>query len=85
MSRLEWIILLVSAGTDFVITAGTSLMTAMVAGGTTSAPSHAVIILCVTGGLVASARTVQQGLKQLVEAKPNLAVVIPAQVPDANH
>lgn len=61
--KLEWLILIVSALTDFVINAGTSLMAAMVATGSASMPSKAVIILSVVGGLVAMSRTIQSALK----------------------
>lgn len=60
----QWVILLVSAGTDFVIASGTALTAAMVAKGDAMLPSWPVIILSVTGGLIAFARTVQQNLRK---------------------
>lgn len=65
----EWTILLVSAGTDFVITVGTALTAAMVAqGGEAQLPGWPVVLLSVIGGIVAFSRTVQQYLKKQVEA-----------------
>lgn len=59
----EWTILIVSAGTDFVIAAGTALTAAMVAKGDAMLPSLPVFILAVLGGAIAFARTIQQALK----------------------
>jgi hypothetical protein len=64
MNRTQGVILLVSAATDFVITMGTSLTTAMVAMGTTEMPSKAVVVVALIGGGVAFARTIQQALKK---------------------
>ncbi len=60
-------ILLVSAGTDFVINFGTALTAAMVAQGEAVLPSVPVLILSALGGLVAFARTIQQALKSQQE------------------
>ena len=65
--KIAWLILLISAFTDFVITAGTALTTAMVAQGTAQMPSAAILLLAVIGGLVSGARTVQQALKATPE------------------
>ena len=56
-------VLLVSAGTDFVITAGTAITAAMVANGDASMPSRPILLLAVIGGTVSFARTVQQALR----------------------
>jgi Flp pilus assembly pilin Flp len=61
--KIAWTILLVSAMTDFVITVGTALSSAMLATGDAALPSISVIALAVIGGVVAAARTVQQALK----------------------
>lgn len=60
----EWTILLVSAGTDFVITSATAITAAMVAKGDTMLPTMPVLVLAVLGGVVAFARTIQQALKK---------------------
>ncbi len=65
MSR--WITFAISALTDFIISAGGCLTTAMVATGTsTSMPSTATIVFSVVTGLVASARGVQKMLSPAV-------------------
>lgn len=61
--KSEWAILIISALTDFIITAGTSLATAMVASGSAQMPSNAVVLLAGLGALVSAARTIQQALK----------------------
>lgn len=60
----QWIIIVVSAFTDFIIAAGTALTAAMVAKGDAMLPSYPVLILSVIGGLIAFARTVQQVLRK---------------------
>lgn len=65
--KQAWIVLLVSAFTDFIINAGTALTSAMVATGNAAMPSKAVVILALIGGLVAFSRTVQQALKATPE------------------
>lgn len=61
--KSEWVILLVSAFTDAIISGGTSLASAMVATGSIQVPSAAVMILSAIGAAVAAARTIQQALK----------------------
>lgn len=61
--KLAWLILLISAFTDFVINTGSSIMAAMMATGNAVMPARAVVILAVIGGLVQMSRTVQQALK----------------------
>ena len=60
--RTTWL-LLASAGTDFIVTFGTSLGTAMVATGSAEMPSTAVLVISLLGALVAFGRTLQQALK----------------------
>ena len=60
----QWVILAVSAGTDFIIASGTALTAAMVAKGDAMLPSWPVIILSAVGGLIAFARTLQQSLRK---------------------
>jgi hypothetical protein len=62
--KLAWFILLVSAVTDFVISAATSLISVMLATGSPQMPEPAVWVIVTAGGLVAAARTIQQGLKE---------------------
>lgn len=69
--KIAWLILLVSAMTDFVITAGTSMGTAMVATGSAQFPSHAVILLSTLGGAVSAARTIQQKLVGALDPQAN--------------
>ncbi len=61
--KTEWLILIVSAMTDAIINAGTSLTAAMLATGSATLPSHAVLILSIVGGCVSAARTIQQGIR----------------------
>jgi hypothetical protein len=73
-------ILLIAALTDFIISAGTALATAMVAQGNAAIPSPAVIILAAIGGTVAAARTVQQALKITPEVMAGLHGTPPPEV-----
>jgi hypothetical protein len=61
--KTAWAILLISAFTDFIVSAGTSLTSAMVATGKAEMPARAVIVLALLGGLVQLARTIQGALK----------------------
>jgi hypothetical protein len=70
--RIEWVILIISAITDAVITGGTALTTAMVAAREMALPSPAVWLLVSIGGLVSAARTIQQALKQTPESSAKL-------------
>lgn len=69
--KTAWVILIVSALTDFIITAGTSLGTAMVATGSAEFPSHAVMLVAIVGGAVSGARTIQQALKTAMDPQAN--------------
>lgn len=68
-----WAIVLISALTDFIITGGTALTTAMVAAEGTQLPSIAVLIVSGIGGLVAFARSVQGALKASSEVTAAVA------------
>jgi len=70
--KIAWLVLVISAMTDFVITAATALTSAMVAMGNAEMPSRAVILLALLGGLVAFSRTVQQALKATPETSAAL-------------
>lgn len=70
--KIAWLVLIISAFTDLVITGGTALGTAMVATGTAQIPSTPVILLAFLGGLVSAARTVQQALKATPETQAAL-------------
>lgn len=61
--KIAWAILLISAGTDFIITAATAVTAAMVESASGQLPGYPTLLLGVLGGLVAAARTVQQALK----------------------
>ena len=61
--RIAWTILLISAFTDFLITGGTALMTTMMATKEAAMPNAAAMLVAGIGGLIASARTIQQALK----------------------
>jgi hypothetical protein len=60
MNNQPWITLIVSAITDFVISAGGALTTAMVATTSQTLPSTATIVFSVVTGLVAAARGTQK-------------------------
>lgn len=70
--KTAWTVLIISALTDMIINIGTSLAAAMVATGSATMPSDAVILLSVIGGLVAAARTIQQALKATPETQAAL-------------
>ncbi len=65
--KIAWVVLLVSALTDFIITSGTGVMTvltAVVIDPTVKDSIRPVIFIApVVGGVVAAARTIQQALK----------------------
>lgn len=65
--KIAWLTLIISAVTDFIITAATALTTAMVSTGTAELPGKAVLLLALLGGVVSGARTVQQALKATPE------------------
>jgi len=65
--KIAWLVLIISALTDFIITAATAVTSAMVGSGSTDFPNKAVLLLAVLGGLVSGARTIQQALKTTPE------------------
>lgn len=63
MMKVAWAVLLISAFTDFVITAGGSIVTAITTMTTPDWPPHYVFLIAVVLGFVSAARTIQQALK----------------------
>ena len=72
-----WSILCISAGTDLVINAGTAYIAAMTEAGTGQLPGWGTVIVALIGGLVAGARTLQQGLKTLAAWAAKRGEVVP--------
>lgn len=70
--KIAWVILLISAFTDFIIVAVPTVISAMVSTGTVSMPSKATVLLACLFGLVALARTVQGALKATPETSAAL-------------
>jgi len=70
--KIEWLILIISAITDAIITGGTALISAMVATEQVAMPSEAVWLLVSIGGIVSAARTIQQGLKATSQSAAKL-------------
>ena len=62
MNAPVWVIIVLSALTDFLITAGGTLMGAIVESGTKTMPSPLIILVAVLAGLVASAKEVRSQL-----------------------
>lgn len=65
--RVAWTILLISALTDFIITMATGLTAAMLTTGTAMMPSKATWLVCMLGGAMQAARTIQGALKSTPE------------------
>lgn len=65
--KTAWVILVISAFTDFVITVGTAITSAMVAAGNAQMPNKPVVLLALIGGAVSAARTIQQALRKTDE------------------
>ncbi len=76
-----WVILFVSAATDFIIAAGTALTAAMVAKGDAMLPSYPVLILSIVGGLIAFARTVQQSLRKEESSQTTIQTTVTTPTP----
>lgn len=70
--KVQWVILIISALTDFVIVGGTALGAVMMNSGEAQLPNEAAIIVCIIGGTVAAARTIQQALKVTPETSAQL-------------
>lgn len=70
--RFAWYVLLVSAATDFIINAGTGIVSAMMATGSAAMPNKAVWILCFITGLISASRTIQQALHVTPEIAASL-------------
>jgi len=71
MVKIAWLILLVSALTDFAITAGGSITSAMLATGSAEIPSKGVILIALVAGIMSAARTIQQALKTNIDPGAN--------------
>lgn len=74
--KLAWIVLLISAFTDFIITVATGLTAAMVESASGQLPTYPTLLLAVLGGLVAAARTIQQALK----ATPTISAALKGEL-----
>lgn len=59
MTTPTWVTLIVSFITDFIISAGGALSTAMVATGSTSMPTKATTAFAIVTGLIAASRRIQ--------------------------
>lgn len=70
MTTQTWITLSISFLTDFIISAGGAITTAMVASDNTAVPSVAVCIFAIVTGLVAASRRVQALLQPSLNPKP---------------
>ncbi len=64
---MAWTVLLITAFTDFVITAGGAMVTAITAMSTPDWPPRYVFLISFFLGITAAARTVQQALKATPE------------------
>ncbi len=65
--KIAWLVLIISAFTDFIITTGTAITSAMVGTMSAQLPNKGVMLLAITGGVVSAARTIQQALKSTPE------------------
>lgn len=65
--RYAWIVLVISALTDFGIVVSAGIVSAMMATGSTVMPSRPVVLLNILLGAGAFLRTVQQALKSTPE------------------
>ena len=72
--KIAWIILLVSALTDFLIAAGGAYTSAVVAFPNQKFNAEQIVLFLVLG-IVAASRTVQQGLKGTPEGKAGAEVL----------
>ncbi len=63
MTAPPWLILVVSAVTDFAIVGGSTVMGAMLATGSTTLPTPAVWLLASVAGLVAAGKEMRSMLK----------------------
>lgn len=65
--KIAWIVVLISALTDFIITFSTALMTAMSVSEVVGLPDRPTLLLAGLGGLVVAMRTIQQALKAMIQ------------------
>lgn len=61
--KVAWVVLLLTALTDFVLSFGTALSAAMVVNQVVGMPSAPAILISAIGGLMVACRTIQQALK----------------------
>ncbi len=61
----EWVVILISAGTDFIIASFGALTAAMLAKGDAMMPTYPVLLVSFGTGAVAAARTIQQALRRI--------------------
>jgi len=70
MNAPVWVVLAISATTDFLIAGGGTLMGAIVESGSKAMPSGIVILVACLAGLVAAAKEVRMSLKLPEVPKP---------------
>lgn len=70
--KTAWVILIVSALTDFTITVSASLTASMLATRVAELPNQSAMLLALLGGLVSASRTIQQALKATPETSAAL-------------
>ena len=63
MTAPGWLIILISAVTDFVVVAGSTVVGAMLATGQTTMPSKSVWLLSLLSGLIQAGKEVRSSLK----------------------
>ena len=63
MNAPTWLVLALSAGTDFLIAGGGTLMGAIVESGQKTMPSAVVILVAVLAGLIAGAKELRSQLR----------------------
>lgn len=67
MTKTWWTIIAISAGTDGLIAFVAAYQAAMTEASTGELPALKTVVVCVAGGLLIFARTIQQALKTVVE------------------
>jgi hypothetical protein len=68
MTDNPWIGFVIRVCTDFIISGGGALITAMMATGSVSEPNPATIIVAVATGLIAAARGAQKMLEPAIKS-----------------
>ena len=75
--KIAWLVLLITALTDFTLTFATGLSTAMATSHVVGLPDIGTILIAALGGVVVASRTVQQALK----ATPTATAELKGQAP----